>query len=268
MVVSAALVLLGVPVLTAGSAQADTQPAAGVPATASAKALPTWQINGVGWAQVVVGNTVYVTGNFVTARPPGVPVGGAGEVSVGHLLAYDIRTGNRISSFNHVLNAQGRSITVSPDQSRIYVGGDFTTVDGQTRSHIAAFDAATGALVSSFAPTVNGTVLGISVASNGAVYFGGDFNNVAGSTRHNLAAVNASNGSLRAWAPSADATVWAILVAPNESRVIVGGQFGYIGTSRVYGHTALDATTGAVGTWLANDTIHDDTNGAIGSLCD
>ncbi len=77
-VVSSAMVLLGVPVLTAGSAQADTQPAAGVPATASAKALPTWQINGVGWSQVVVGNTVYVTGKFATARPPGVACRGRG----------------------------------------------------------------------------------------------------------------------------------------------------------------------------------------------
>ena len=63
-VTTAAMVALGVPVLGvsagAGAARADTSPPAGVPATASAKALPTWQINGVGWAQVVVGNTVYV----------------------------------------------------------------------------------------------------------------------------------------------------------------------------------------------------------------
>ena len=63
------------------TARADTSPPAGVPATASAKALPTWQINGVGWAQVVVGNTVYVTGSFTTARPPGVAVGGPGQVT-------------------------------------------------------------------------------------------------------------------------------------------------------------------------------------------
>ena len=38
------------------------------------------------------------------------------------------------------------SIAVSPDGTRVYVGGDFTTVDGVARNHIAAFNTATGAL--------------------------------------------------------------------------------------------------------------------------
>ena len=37
-------------------------------------------------------------------------------------------------------------ITASPDGSRVYVGGDFTAVDGAARGHVAAFDTATGAL--------------------------------------------------------------------------------------------------------------------------
>ena len=55
------------------TASADTAPAAGTPATVSGDGLPTWQINGVVWAQVLVGNTVYATGEFTKARPPGVP---------------------------------------------------------------------------------------------------------------------------------------------------------------------------------------------------
>ena len=65
---------------TTTPADADTAPAAGLPATVSADALPTWQINGVVWSQVLVGNTVYATGSFTKARPPGVAAGGAGEV--------------------------------------------------------------------------------------------------------------------------------------------------------------------------------------------
>src|SRR5829696_1775856 len=68
-------------------AHADT-PA--LPATVTADALPTWQINGVAWSQTVVGNTVYVTGSFTKARPPGVPVGGAGEVDALNIFAFDI----------------------------------------------------------------------------------------------------------------------------------------------------------------------------------
>ena len=100
------------------AAQADTAPATGVPATVSADALPTWQINGVVWSQVLVGNTVYVTGSFTKARPPGVAVGGAGEIDAQNIFAYDIRTGNPISNFSHSLNAQGLTIAASPDGSR------------------------------------------------------------------------------------------------------------------------------------------------------
>ena len=56
---------------TAAPALADTDPAAGTPATVSADALPTWQINGVVWSQVVVGNTVYVDGQLHQGAPAG-----------------------------------------------------------------------------------------------------------------------------------------------------------------------------------------------------
>lgn len=266
--VTAAMVLVGLPVLltvVASPAHADTRPDPGVPATASAKALPTWQINGVGWAQVVVGNTVYVTGSFSKARPPGVAAGGAGEVAVGNLLAYDIRTGNRISAFNHILNGQGRGIATSPDGTRLYVVGDFTTVDGASRGHVAAFDIASGALVTSFAPNVNGSVRAVT-ATNAAVYFGGSFNSVSGISRSSLAAADASNGAIRSWAPGVDSTVWSMVLTPDASKVVIGGQFVNLNATVVNGHGAVTATTGAIQTWLANSVIQDATNGAIGSL--
>ena len=122
----AAVVVAGafvVPLAT--SASADTPPATPVD-TVGADALPTWQINGVVWSQAVVGNTVYVTGSFTKARPPGVAVGGAGEVPALNIFAYDVRTGNPVAGFSHSLNAQGLVVRGSADGSRVYVGGDFT----------------------------------------------------------------------------------------------------------------------------------------------
>jgi hypothetical protein len=184
---AALLVTIGL-AATAKPASADTAPPAGVPETVSADGLPTWQINGVAWSQVLVGNTVYVAGSFTKARPPGVAVGGAGEVNALNLFAYDITTGNRVPSFSHSLNGQGLAITASPDGARIYVGGDFTTVDGVAHNHVAAFNTATGALDNSFTANVSNQVRALA-ASTSALYIGGGYGAVNGSTRTNLAGV-------------------------------------------------------------------------------
>ena len=100
-------------------ARADTTPDPGTPATVSADPLPTVQQNGVVWSQVTVGNTVYATGSFSQTYPAGAT---SPQTPRGNLLAYDITTGN-LTSFNHVLNAQGLTITATPDGSRVIVGG-------------------------------------------------------------------------------------------------------------------------------------------------
>lgn len=241
---------------------ADTDPPTGTPATVSADALPTWQINGVIWSQVTVGNTVYATGSFTTARPPGVAAGGAGQINVGNLIAYNITTGNLVTNFNHTLNAQGLTIAASPDKTRVYVGGDFTTVDGIARAHIAAFDTATGALNTSFHPSLANQVAAIA-ATNSTVYVGGSFFSASGSSRKRLAAFNAPNGALLPWAPTADDNnVQAMVVTPDNSRVIIGGKFTTINGSSANGMGSVDAVTGATEPWAANQTIRDGGNGS------
>ena len=64
----------------------------------SADALPTVQIDGVVWSQAVVGNTVYAGGRFNNARPAGAAAG-TQLTPRGNLLAYDITTGNLVTSF-------------------------------------------------------------------------------------------------------------------------------------------------------------------------
>ncbi|HNB96321.1 MAG TPA: hypothetical protein PLX07_15180, partial [Microthrixaceae bacterium] len=124
--VSAAL--MAVSVLVVAPASADSAPTApGTPTTVTADSLPTVQINGVVWDQVVVGNTVYATGSFTQARPAGAAAG-TNETARSNILAYNITTGNLITTWAPSLNAQGRAITASADGSTIYVAGDFTSV--------------------------------------------------------------------------------------------------------------------------------------------
>lgn len=248
-------------------AAADTAPPNGIPATASTDVLPTVQLNGVVWAQVTVGNTVYATGSFTQTWPAGKTNIAANDTPRANLLAFDIRTGDLISSFNHSLNAQGLTLTKSPDGSRVYVGGDFTTVDGQPRARVAAFDAATGALDTAFRPSLNSHVRALT-ATNSTVYVGGSFSTGNGVARIRLAAFAASNGTLTSWAPKADDNiVTALVVTPDQSEVVIGGRFTTLSGIKAYGLGAAKAVTGAVVPYAANAQIRDYTdNGGIESL--
>lgn len=105
------------------SALADTWPAAGTPATVSADPLPTVQVDGVVWSQVVVGNTVYAAGSFKNVRPAFAYEGHPHSSVRNNLLAYDITTGKLVTTFVPDLNGQALAVAASPDGKRLYVGG-------------------------------------------------------------------------------------------------------------------------------------------------
>ncbi|SDN45394.1 PKD domain-containing protein [Geodermatophilus sp. DSM 45219] len=258
------------------AALADTAPldpaAPTTPPTVSADALPTAQIDGVAWAQVVSGTTVYVAGRFGRVRPAGAAPG-TQETVRNNLLAYDIRTGELISSFAPDLNAQALALSVSPDGSRLYVGGDFTVANGQPRSGVAAYDTATGQLVSTFRPAANSTVRAIA-ATNGTVYLGGEFSAVGSSARSRLAAVSAATGELLPWAPQpgtgSTAGNWVpndpaanartsnsvlAMVLAGDDQVVVAGRFDTLNGTKATGVGALDATSGATRPFAANRYI-------------
>ncbi len=231
----------------------------------SADPLPTVQINGVVWSQAVIGNTVYAGGNFTAARPAG-SAPGKNEVRRTHLLAFDIRTGNLISSFAPSINGQVLTVAASPDGSRLYVGGQFTSVNGVTRGRIAAFNTADGSLVGPFRPSAGTTVRAIA-ASNSTVYFGGDFNAVGGVARSKAAAAAASNGALTAWNPGPNGSVTAMTMNPAGTRVVLGGRFTQLGGSNAYGMGAVDVTTGAARPWAVESIVRTaGVNAAVTSL--
>ena len=140
--------------------------------TVTADPLPTVQIDsGIVWTQEVVGNTVYAGGSFSNARPAGAAPG-TNLIPRSNILAYNLTTGV-ITSFAPMINGQVKVIKASPDGSRIYVGGSFNNVNGQTRWNFAAFDVATGALSTTFKPAVGGSYVNAIAVTNSAVYLGG-----------------------------------------------------------------------------------------------
>ncbi len=255
----ACLVAAGL-VMVSASARADTAPVdpsdPSTPRTASARALPTAQINGVVWAQEVVGNTVYVAGEFTAARPAGAAPG-VNEVPRSNLLAYDIRTGLLSTAWVPTANAVVDDIEASPDKSRLYISGNFTTVNGQTRRRIAALNPTNGSLITSFNPNPNGRVRSVA-ATDTTVYFGGFFGVVGGLTRNRYAAARASDGAVLDWAPSADdGQPWGMALSPDNSQLLIGGSFTSINgsTNPGLGMASLDTVTGALRPWAANSLI-------------
>ncbi len=225
----------------------------GLPGTVTADALPTVQVDGVVWGQVVVGDRVYVTGEFANARPAGAAAGQS-QTPRATLLAYDLATGELVSSWAPSLDAQGLAIAASPDGRRIYVGGDFTEVDGQSHDHVVALDAATGAVVPGFAAGVNGRVRAL-VTVGSTVYVGGNFTKAAGQPRTRLAAFAAADGALSAWAPVADGEVFSATAPPGAGTLVVGGRFTTLGGSDAYGLGAVDLTTAAARPFAANRVV-------------
>ncbi|HEU5223296.1 MAG TPA: PKD domain-containing protein [Candidatus Lumbricidophila sp.] len=249
--VGVALTLSGV----VNPAAADTAPPAGVPATASADVLPAPQINGVVWTQAIAGNIAYVGGEFTTARPAGAAPG-TNEVSRPNLLAYNLTTGELIASFNPGPNAQVQALAVTPDGSKLFVGGQFTSIGGQTRYRIAAFDAATGALLA-WAPTLNASVYALA-ATNSTVYAGGAFSNVNGAARTRLAAMSTTSNTLLPWAPQiVDGSPKALVVKPDGSQVVIGGSFSTLnGSSNPgMGLASVDGVTAELRPWAVNNVV-------------
>ncbi|MBL0884720.1 hypothetical protein [Myceligenerans indicum] len=230
--------------------------AAAQAAPVSSDALPTVQIDGVVWAQVVVGDVVYVGGDFTSARPAGA-ARGTQEVPRTNLLAYDLDSGELIDGWAPQVNGEVRDLAASPDGNRLYIAGRFTSVDGATRYRAAAFNTGTGALTG-FRPSVNALVNAIDVAGDD-VYLGGTFTSVNNKERVRVAAVDAASGATTRpfQARVADHSVQDLILSPDGDQVVISGNFTSVNRSQNpgYGLARLDATTGEMLPLPLNDVV-------------
>ncbi len=241
----------------------------------SGTASPIWQTNGTVESVVVSNGVIYAGGSFTRVRPPGTAASTSQAVTRNNLAAFNASTGALVTGFNPNVNGKVNALAVSPDGSRLYLGGAFRTVGGVARNRAAAVSASTGALVTGFNPNVNSTVNALA-ANAGTVYLGGAFGRVGGVSRPYLASVNATSGALNtAFSTTMERrpdlictpgsfgcnaagrvvynpSVTAIQVAPDSSWLLVGGQFVGTNGNSSGGMAALDPATGATRTWQAN----------------
>lgn len=253
----AGLLLTSTVALVPSAAHADTAPPVpGTPETVSSDPLPAPQIDGVVWDQVVIGNVVYVGGDFTTARPAGSPPG-QGTVARANFLAYNLTTGALVTTFAPSFNAPVRALAASPDGSRLYVGGRFTAVNGATRYRLAAFAVGDGSLVASFRPTLNSSVQALA-ATNTTVFLGGTFSSVQGAARSKVAALAASTAQLLLFATTvAGGDVAALALSPSATELVLGGNFTSVnGSSNPgYGLASVDTTMGSLRPFAVNAVV-------------
>ncbi len=130
------------------------------------------------------------------------------------------------------------------DGNTLFVAGPWDTPLAP-RSRLAAYDAATGALLP-WAPPAGTFTFGsvdVIVCDATTVYVGGSFSGL----RQGLAAFDKTTGALLAWNANANGTVYSI--ALNGSDLLVGGSFSTIGGQSRSRLAAVDKTSGAVSPW-------------------
>src|SRR6185503_19547223 len=95
------------------------------------------------------------------------------------------------------------TMALSDDGGTLYLGGAFTSINGEPRARLAALEAATGALTP-WAPALDGEALELAVLG-GSVYVVGAFATVAGEPRRAIAQIRAVDGRATDWDPAANA---------------------------------------------------------------
>ncbi len=198
-----------------------------------------WDVNGVVYALEVVGDTVYVGGDFTEARAPN----GTDVAPRANLAAFRLSDGGLLP-FRADTNGDVRAIAATPE--RVFVGGEFTRIGGVSRAHLASVDPADSS-INSFAPDPDGVVRAL-VRDRSRLYVGGLFTSIAGVRRDRVAAISPVSGSaIAGFAPVVNSEVRAIAPSPDGTTVYLGGRFTRInGADRQY-LGAVNASSGATG---------------------
>ncbi|MFC2177196.1 LamG-like jellyroll fold domain-containing protein [Actinomycetota bacterium] len=184
-----------------------------------------------------IGNTIYVGGQFLeVVRRRNEP-----HHDQPFLAAFDATSGVWIDWWRPELNGTVYALEAAPDGSRLYVGGEFTSVNGIGDTQgLVALDPATGKVDGTFTAQIEGAdnsptpgaVRTIRAVSNW-VYIGGSINFVTGPNRNSRVRVNkvarlsAANGTPDpTWLPAVrDGSVWGLDVDESRNRVYLVGFF-------------------------------------------
>lgn len=198
----------------------------------------TYVTDGLVYATVVVGDTLYLGGAFSWVGPctgSGIPV--------------DLSNGQILPTFAQVVGSI--NAVVSDGSGGWYVGGAFTAVGGAPAQNLAHLHA--DGSVSPMPPALNGSVLSLAVKGT-TLFVGGSFTTLGGLSRQCLGSIDMNVDQVTSWAPIAAGSVWSMAVG--DTVIYVGGS-GVVATSLAAGQWVWATAPGSNGAVYALGLTHD-----------
>jgi hypothetical protein len=185
----------------------------------SQKPISSWGVNDTAYATVVIGDIVYVGGLFTQAVAPN-----GQTVARTNLAAFCLANGALLSTF--VANLNGQVWALTTDGTSLFVGGDFTTLNGVAVSRLVKLNPVTGARIPlPQLPAIPNVVLALDYFG-GNVYMGCDCSvGAAPILGKKGASFNATTGAFSGWNPNSDAKIESLKVSQSGQWVYIGGAF-------------------------------------------
>ena len=243
-------------------------PAGAAPNPYPQQPLDLWGQNGTAFAVEIVGNTAYIGGAFTAARRY------AQSQPRLNLMAINMAANppsNSLLPFQADTNEGGTVRALASDGTWLYVGGQFTSIDGVPRNRLARINLANGQVDQGFNYNVNNTVrdlLVVNVNNVNTLFMVGDFTAINGTARRRAAAINLADGQLTLFNPNLNAKTYAVAYSAAAGQVLVGGNFTTVGGMARSFLAALSPTNGALQGQPYNslgDVVLDITTGNAGN---
>lgn len=206
------------------------------------------QLNGAVRTMTKDGNNLFIGGDFSS-------VGGeahnyiasinAATAGVNSAFTAGTSTGAKTHPFLEAVVVVG---------NKVFIGGYFGVVNGQTRTYLAALDKTTGALDANWNATVNRDVYAIAASPDGSViYVGGNgITAVSGSdSAQGVVAIDVETGALTSWRVTAGEVRG---ISTSDAVVYVAGYFNVVGGLSRENTVAVSATGNVLEPWPMNPT--------------
>ena len=208
-------------------------------------------------AIVQVGTKVIVGGTFTQVRKFDT----SAIITRNYLFAFDMNTGVIDPNFVPQLDKAVTSLVLAPDGTSVFVGGNFSTVNGASFKKVVRLRISDGQVISGFKANANAKVTDLEF-NNGMLYVAGNFTQIKSTARSGLARLDPNTGAVD---PNLDLPFTDPLrgvlgieemdVSPDGSKLVAIGAFGKVaGLDRVQ-VAVLDvgATPATVSSWQTSD---------------